>query len=53
MISSALYSSKSELWETPQAFFDDLDNLFHIRPIDDFCAACGAKMDEEAITHEV
>lgn len=24
-----------------------------IRPIDDFCAACGAKMDEEAITHEV
>ena len=29
MISSALYSSKSELWETPQAFFDDLDNLFH------------------------
>lgn len=29
MISNALYSSKSELWETPQAFFDDLDNLFH------------------------
>ena len=24
-----------------------------IRPIDDFCAACGAKMDEEATTHEV
>lgn len=24
-----LYSSKSELWETPQSFFDELDREFH------------------------
>ena len=24
-----MFSSKSDLWETPQAFFDDLNSLFH------------------------
>ena len=29
MISSTLYSSKNEVWETPQYFFDQLDSEFH------------------------
>ena len=29
MISEALYSSRSEEWETPQSFFDVLDSEFH------------------------
>lgn len=28
-ISSALYSSKTDMWETPQWLFDELDNEFH------------------------
>ena len=24
-----MFSSKTDLWETPQKFFDDLDALFH------------------------
>lgn len=24
-----MFSSATDLWETPQQFFDDLDNLFH------------------------
>lgn len=31
----------------------ECSHCHRIRPIDDFCAACGAKMDEEAISHEV
>ena len=29
MISDALYSNRSELWETPQDFFEKLDREFH------------------------
>lgn len=29
MISEALFSSRSDLWETPQDFFDELDREFH------------------------
>ena len=29
MISDTLYSSRSELWETPQDFFEKLDREFH------------------------
>lgn len=29
MINTALYSSKNEVWETPQYFFDKLDEEFH------------------------
>lgn len=29
MNKEVMFSSKSDVWETPQAFFDDLDNLFH------------------------
>ena len=28
MNNDLMFSSKSEMWETPQAFFDDLNNLF-------------------------
>ena len=28
-ISNALYSSQTDLWETPQNLFDDLNNEFH------------------------
>ena len=29
MNSDVMFSSKTDMWETPQAFFDDLDRLFH------------------------
>ena len=29
---SVLYSSKTDLWSTPQDFFDELDKEFHIIP---------------------
>lgn len=29
MNTDLMFSSKSDCWETPQAFFDDLNNLFH------------------------
>lgn len=29
MISEALFSSQKDNWETPQDFFDELDNEFH------------------------
>lgn len=29
MNTEAMFSSKSDLWETPQEFFDNLDNEFH------------------------
>ena len=29
MNTDVLFSSKTDLWETPQEFFDGLDNLFH------------------------
>lgn len=29
MISEAMFSSKTDLWETPQSFFDELDSEFH------------------------
>lgn len=29
MDKSVMFSSKTDMWETPQAFFDDLDRLFH------------------------
>lgn len=29
MNNDLMFSSKSEMWETPQDFFDDLDELFH------------------------
>lgn len=35
-ISPALYSSKTELWETPQALFDELNAEFHFTV--DVCA---------------
>lgn len=28
-ISKSLYSSKTDMWETPQELFDELDNEFH------------------------
>ena len=28
MNNDLMFSSKPEMWETPQAFFDDLNNLF-------------------------
>ena len=28
-ISEALYSSKTDMWETPQELFDELDKEFH------------------------
>ena len=28
-ISESLYSSKTDMWETPQDLFDDLDREFH------------------------
>lgn len=28
-MNSVMYSSKTDLWETPQDFFDDLDKEFH------------------------
>lgn len=29
MITEAMFSSKTDLWETPQSFFDDLDREFN------------------------
>ncbi|WP_252192268.1 phage N-6-adenine-methyltransferase [Secundilactobacillus kimchicus] len=29
MINPALFTSNKELWETPQEFFDNLDNKYH------------------------
>lgn len=35
-ISDVLYSSRTEMWETPQAFFDELDEIFNFT--EDACA---------------
>lgn len=37
MINKALFSSNTDEWETPQAFFDDLDKEFHFTL--DVCAS--------------
>lgn len=29
MNTDAMFSSKTDMWETPQAFFDSLDSEFH------------------------
>lgn len=38
MNNDLMFSSKSEMWETPQAFFDDLNNIFQLhRKLAEIC----------------
>ena len=45
MINRALYSSDRDNWETPQAFFDQLNDEFHFT-IDAFASDDNAKCDK-------
>lgn len=46
-----MFSSRSEMWETPKAFFDDLDELFHFTL--DACATSENAKCERYFTPEM
>ena len=41
MITRGLFSSATDMWETPQNFFDELDKEFHFS-----CDVCATKENE-------
>lgn len=51
MNNDLMFSSKSEMWETPQDFFDDLDELFHFTV--DACATPENAKCERYFTKEM
>ena len=50
MDTEVMFSSKTDLWETPQKFFDELDAEFHFNL--DVCVLCRKTLSAKSITRQ-